>query len=607
MKALQQSSSPESNFIINESEIADLSKSILNRAKTRILEHVRNGTDVILVTSAKHNSEPISLESYFSDNNQEIRTICLNQDSFGPQDDQQPVDLSMISAVVYESIHLDSHFAIIVDSADQISIQALNELIKLALGINSSKNNVNFIFSGGPGLLGMVEQISDITRLSLAHCSVDVLTEEDIQEFIDIKQSCTDNALKLHFNKYVLKKICTFANGSLHSASVLLEWIRLYALNKDKNKITVALLDELKGTLEDASLLSNYPPKDYQFLSDSTSELPNYEENVEFVKHEAITHDEQAIVSESNTIYIENVQQDADSKLDASNVYEKVMHEPEDVGIEDHQSINENVDDSFDAHDDIQVEIDAVAIAIDSSEVIDKISLTTNEAEYTDTYHLDALKNINDPFSLDNSDLRIDKDEQAPAQLIQTNKKTHSNKLFFYLLLIVVVISGGLYAWSNNYIDHSLFDAFSPKVFSTSNALSHRDALNKTDYKIHNETLVTGNDIENNKPLTSDSGIESLITLAHQQIDDKKLTTPDGDNAYETFRLILEFEPNNRQALAGIDKIKNRYASWAKLDIKDGNIKRAKYFLSLAVEIDPKDRELKQILTGINQPSTLAN
>ncbi len=95
-----------------------------------------------------------------------------------------------------------------------------------------------------------------------------------------------------------------------------------------------------------------------------------------------------------------------------------------------------------------------------------------------------------------------------------------------------------------------------------------------------------------------------LINLAHQQIEDKKLTTPAGDNAYETFRSILVIEPRNKAALAGIEKIINRYTAWAKLDIKDNNIKRARYFLTLAIEINPDDRELKELLLSLDSIKT---
>ena len=67
VKALEQEISSETSFIIHDNEKRDISQNLQSSTKNRILEHVRGGTDVILVTSAKHGSEPISVERYFSD------------------------------------------------------------------------------------------------------------------------------------------------------------------------------------------------------------------------------------------------------------------------------------------------------------------------------------------------------------------------------------------------------------------------------------------------------------------------------------------------------------------------------------------------------------
>ncbi len=613
MKALEQHSSTDPTFIIRDSENPIISHGVQARAKNRVLEQVRNGTDVILVTSAKHNSDPISLENYFSDNNDEIRTICLDNQSFEQLPNEQSIDLSMISAVVYESIHLDTHFAIIVDNADEIPIQALNELIKLALGINTSKNNVNFIFSGGPGLLGVVEKISDITRLSLAHCSVDIITDDDIQEFIDLKQNNLSDEQKLNFNKFVLKKITTLANGSLHTASVILEWIRLYSQYTNKVKITVGFLDELLATLDDTSLLFSYPPHDFEFTTDKqVGELEPNNENIEFVKSESLIGEDKHSSSETNTVYIENNLNDDLKGATTANVYEKVMHESDDTKSDelkeeiDLQNEDNNISSADEKQEEkIEIEIEAVAVPIEPTEVIDKISATNNELEYNDTYHIDALNNINDPLLSVDPDLPPIQDHQANPKTAHPPKGNQINKLFSYVLIILLFVAVGYYAWSNKLVDQSLLDSIIPHELLNSYQSPKNDSHNITAAD-QEQTMQTQAALEPQKN-TLASDIEWLLSHAHQQIDDKKLTTPVGDNAFETFQFILELQPSNKEAIAGINKIKNRYALWAKLDIKDGNIKRAKYFLTLALDIDPHDRELKQTLSGIKHSHSLPN
>ena len=589
MKALEQNIKSDATFIIHENEKHTISQSVHGRTKERILEHVQNGTDVILVTSAKHSAEPISLERYFSDSDDDIRTICLNNSSFDGQSAEQSIDLSMISAVVYESIHLDTHFAIIIDNADDFPIQSLNELVQLALGINSSKNNVNFIFSGSPNLLSIVEQISDIRRLSLVHCSLDDITEDDIQEFINLKQSKLNTSSKLVFNKYALKKICSLANGSLHNASIILEWIRLYSLHTANLKITVGLINDLESALEDSTLLSSYPAKEFHFADEIKSDQQTDEGNIEFVTHEEALGVPRSQESESRTIYIEISEDKSSESNSTANVYEKVMVNTN----QDHQE-KDNSHDTVDADSSTTEEIKT----LDPDE-------TLNDPEYTDNYHLEALKHINDPLPYADEDLPISRATPPPSANVQTQtvNNQHSKMPFALMAILVLVIFSGYFAWTNQLIDQSYIKSLFTNAFNSSN---NSTEIKNTAFQTQTNPSLSSNieqPIEINITPTevsdSNNTIAGLIELANQQIEDKKLTTPPQDNAYETFKLILEFEPKNRDALAGIEKIKNRYQTWAQLDINEGKIKRAKYFLSLAIEISPEDKEIKRLLTSL--------
>jgi len=581
VKALEQNNSTEASFIIQDSEKNAISQSIERKTKDRILEHVKNGTDVILVTSAKHTTQPISLERYFSDSNEEIRTICLNSNSFDSQSNEQSVDLSMISAIVYESIHLDTHFAIIVDNADQFPIEPLNELVKLALGINTSKNNVNFIFSGGPDLLGVIEQISDIRRLSLVHCSLDVITEEDIQEFIDIKQNHISNSAKLQLNKFALKKISTLANGSLHNTSVILEWVRRYALHADKLKITVGFLDELISLLKNTNLLSNYPPQDYQFPSDVKSATQADKENVEFVSHEVPLSQSQPTTLESKTIYIETIEDKSANEASASNVYEKVMV----------NTTQADVETDFSNQEDSEEQLKTPEVTYTAS---------NNDLEYTDTYQIEALKHINDPFPYAEEDLPLNTTTTSTQPANEPINKKSNKKPLAYVVILAFIMLVGYLVWSNQLIDQTYIKSLIPNKINvgSNNLLPQKDPSEPK-----HDTLETSinNLTKKDQPLGQQNSntIDALVKLAHQQITDKKLTTPPEDNAFETFNLILEFQPNNKAALAGIEKIKTRYQTWAELDINEGKIKRAKYFLSRAIEISPDDKEVRQLLSSL--------
>ena len=57
--------------------------------------------------------------------------------------------------------------------------------------------------------------------------------------------------------------------------------------------------------------------------------------------------------------------------------------------------------------------------------------------------------------------------------------------------------------------------------------------------------------------------VERLLAIAERQLQQKKLTTPKGDNAYETYQTLLQLAPYHPQVKAGFDNIAERYRQLA--------------------------------------------
>ncbi len=109
------------------------------------------------------------------------------------------------------------------------------------------------------------------------------------------------------------------------------------------------------------------------------------------------------------------------------------------------------------------------------------------------------------------------------------------------------------------------------------------------------------------EPSYSDEEEVSLL-LAHAQgqVANLALTTPEGDNAYETYRLILSLQPNNESALAGIGQIGGEYASLAEQAAAKGNFLRARHYAAKAADLAP-EHPLVQSMTipmGADQPTS---
>ncbi len=230
-------------------------------------------------------------------------------------------------------------------------------------------------------------------------------------------------------------------------------------------------------------------------------------------------------------------------------------------------------------------------VNIDGSQVISVTSLSDpttqpesgTEANYQDTYHIEALKDINNPLSPTYAD--EDMLPTTPAQLAKTPSNAN-NSAFLWTIFALSILIGSYYLFTTNMISYNDVRSYISTFFASSTSDEVIAPVNSSSSSIIPAPSTIDAADEGRQKITA------LIELAESQINQKKLNTPPSDNAMETYRLILDLDPNNKQALAGIKLIKERYQTWAKLDIKDGNSKRAIYFLQRAIDISPDEEAL---------------
>ncbi|MGH8654583.1 MAG: protein kinase domain-containing protein [Gammaproteobacteria bacterium] len=97
---------------------------------------------------------------------------------------------------------------------------------------------------------------------------------------------------------------------------------------------------------------------------------------------------------------------------------------------------------------------------------------------------------------------------------------------------------------------------------------------------------------EASAPSAKTQRVAALLAEAERQMATKRLTTPVGDAAFETYQRVLKLIPVNEEALKGIARIKDEYKLWAEADKRRGNWKRAEAGLEKALAIDPEDAML---------------
>lgn len=88
------------------------------------------------------------------------------------------------------------------------------------------------------------------------------------------------------------------------------------------------------------------------------------------------------------------------------------------------------------------------------------------------------------------------------------------------------------------------------------------------------------------------STIETQLAIAEQQIKDFKFSTPKKDNAYETYKAILEISSNEKQALKGLQNIANLYLQQAKKQHLQGKGDKTQLLISKGLKVSPNHKEL---------------
>ena len=94
--------------------------------------------------------------------------------------------------------------------------------------------------------------------------------------------------------------------------------------------------------------------------------------------------------------------------------------------------------------------------------------------------------------------------------------------------------------------------------------------------------------------------IQRLLTSAHTAMEQNRLTTPANDNAFDRYKRVLTLNPSNTLAIDGINRIVERYLTWALDHAKKSNLESARYFVSLAEGIDPDHPNIKAVVNRMN-------
>jgi tetratricopeptide (TPR) repeat protein len=103
-----------------------------------------------------------------------------------------------------------------------------------------------------------------------------------------------------------------------------------------------------------------------------------------------------------------------------------------------------------------------------------------------------------------------------------------------------------------------------------------------------------------------------LSVLAEQGAEHlrrKRYTTPENNNAYDTYQLMLRLSPGHDDALNGLQQIAEKYLHMASGEIRKGNTRRALEFIERGLGVQPGDKALLALQDSLRggEKQTLIN
>lgn len=93
--------------------------------------------------------------------------------------------------------------------------------------------------------------------------------------------------------------------------------------------------------------------------------------------------------------------------------------------------------------------------------------------------------------------------------------------------------------------------------------------------------------------------VAALLAQAQGQLQRLRLTLPPGDNAYETYRQVLDMDPDNPAARLGLARVAASYRQLAESRRNQGDPQGGLVYVERGLEVDPGARELLDLRTTL--------
>ncbi len=672
-------SATNNHSIASKKQILCAPAAMVDRVCDEILEVIKNKSSTILLTGEVGRGKSNLLRKLGNKAKISQRLIFFNGYDFLTEasatinkrfkstknQNQNAQDFNFVKDFIYESLNLDENILIIVDSADFLPADILDDLIKITTQVTSKNYSVNLILAGLTKLKNQLDDVEKNYHKNLIHFSLDYFNEQDIKALASVKTfyNKPKNG-ELNFNKNALSEISQYVDGNEQLLDVILEWCSTLVDEKKASTVTKDIVSKAIVSAEElavdksANAEKAYPPSyDIEIdTSDEIPEIPLLEEDVSPITSMAFINDsERQTPHQKDTLIVNDALEIASN--DIRDIEEEIMPvnwvsspkkvsaskkpfvslvaiivtligglaflisyriQPDllindDVEINTIEMVQEDaasqnmvpdnnpIDGTLD-NEEIHLQEDSEVVLVDNS------YRTDDETIHTINYNNDVSSapttKIEPVKQKDNSELIGTGANQLKNE--QTADKNGNEAIDKKVNDEALIVQAPIQLNSNE-PNHEI----NVPVVMLNTPITAEHELTDSARQQETNNFSESQKIENVENSLSETHINRLLATAEQQLAVKHLTTPYEDSAYKSYKAILESKPDHDAAKKGIQRIHAIYTNWANYYLRNNEIERSKHFFTKAIEIYPNDtvsqRMLNNISTQTPQTSSSSN
>lgn len=97
------------------------------------------------------------------------------------------------------------------------------------------------------------------------------------------------------------------------------------------------------------------------------------------------------------------------------------------------------------------------------------------------------------------------------------------------------------------------------------------------------------------------SSVGELLEECEAHFEANRLTTGEGGTAVACYEEVLSQEPGNPHALEGLQRVREKYAGWARAALGRGEVAKARGYMKKIEGLDPETRETTELRAAIEE------